>query len=145
MKVLLDTSVYLTILHDRSFAISAESMLRRIAPQMFLSSVVRAELTQGARGESGRLLVAKLARALESVGRVISPNHEDWVEAASIQSKIWDAKPALRSKRLLNDLLIARSARRVGACIFTDNEGDFELIGRWLPVEVLRAADLLAG
>ncbi|HEV7667049.1 MAG TPA: PIN domain-containing protein [Thermoanaerobaculia bacterium] len=87
MKFLLDTSVYLTVLHDRSFAIAAEAMLRRIAPQMVLSSVVRAELTQGARGDSGRLLVARLARALESVGRVIAPIHEDWIEAASIQSK----------------------------------------------------------
>lgn len=144
MKFLLDTSVYLTILHDRSFAVAAEPRLRRIAPQMVLSSVVRAELTQGARGEPGRLLVAKLARALESAGRVIAPIHEDWVEAASIQSKIWDAKPALRSKRLLNDLLIARSARRVGAYIVTDNEGDFELIGEWMPVEALRTEDLLS-
>ncbi|HXU29597.1 MAG TPA: PIN domain-containing protein [Thermoanaerobaculia bacterium] len=144
MKFLLDTSVYLTVLHDRSFAVAAEPMLRRIAPQMVLSSVVRAELTQGARGEPGRLLVAKLARALERVGRVISPIHEDWVEAASIQSKIWDQRPSLRSKRLLNDLLIARSARRVGACVVTDNEGDFDLIGRWIPIEVLRSTDLLA-
>ena len=144
MKFLLDTSVYLTILENRDFAVAAEPSLRRIGPRLVLSSVVRAELTQGARGDLGRSLVTRLTKTLERTGRVVAPLHEDWIEAASIQSKLWDSLPTLRSKRLLNDLLIAQSARRVGACVITDNEGDFELIRRWIPLEILRSTELTA-
>jgi predicted nucleic acid-binding protein len=144
LKFLLDTSVYLTILQDRDFALQAEPALRRIAPLMFLSSVVRAELTQGARGEIGRRLVARLSQALERSGRVVVLSHEDWTDAAIVQSKIWDKLPRLRTKMLLHDLLIAKSARQVGACIVTGNSSDFQLISDWIPVEVLSSEDLLA-
>jgi predicted nucleic acid-binding protein len=144
LKFLLDTSVYLTILEDRDFALGAEPSLRRIGPRLVLSSVVRAELTQGARRDSGRHLVAQMVKTLEATGRIVTPEHEDWIEAASIQSQIWDDFPALRSKRLLNDLLIARSARRAGACVVTDNEVDFELIQRWIPVVILRSTELIS-
>jgi predicted nucleic acid-binding protein len=143
LKFLLDSSVYLPILQDRDFALRAESSLRRIAPLMYLSSVVRAELTQGARGVLGRRLVGRLSRALERTGRVVAPVHEDWVDAATIQSRIWDSLPRLRTKNLLHDLLIAKSARRVGACVVTANIGDFELISDWLPVEILSADELV--
>ena len=111
---------------------------------MYLSSVVRAELTQGARGEMGRRLVARLSRALERTNRVVAPLHDDWTDAATIQSKIWDTLPRLRTKMLLHDLLIAKSARRVGACVVTGNASDFQLISEWIPVEILSSEDLLA-
>jgi predicted nucleic acid-binding protein len=110
---------------------------------MYLSSVVRAELTQGAQGDSGRRLVARLARTLERSGRIVAPTHSDWIEAGTAQSKIWDTIPSLRTKRLLNDLLIARTANRVGACIVTANTGDFELLHAWMPTKLLAATALL--
>jgi predicted nucleic acid-binding protein len=60
MTFLFDTFVYLRILLDARFARQAEPALRRIAPRLYLSSVVRAELTQGARGPEGRSLVDRL-------------------------------------------------------------------------------------
>lgn len=143
MYVLLDTSLYLRILHDRRFALAAEPTLRRMAPRMYLSSVVRAELTQGARGPAGRALVSRLARRLERVGRIVAPNHDDWVRAATVQSKIWDTIPALRTKHLLADVLIACGARRVGARLVTTNDRDFAVIDRWLPTDRIDADDLL--
>jgi predicted nucleic acid-binding protein len=143
LKFLLDSSVYFAILLEKDFGVRAQPALRRMAPLMYLSSVVRAELTQGARGEVGRRLVARLSRSLERTGRVVAPSHQDWTEAGVIQSRIWDANPRLRTKSLLHDLLIARSARGVGACVVTGNVSDFELIREWLPIEVLDAAELL--
>lgn len=144
LRFLLDTSVYLAILLDKEFGGRAEASLRRIAPLMYLSSVVRAELTQGARGEAGRSLVTRLSRSLERTGRVIAPTHEDWIDAGVIQSKIWDSQARLRTKLLLHDILIAKSARRVGACVVTLNSKDFLLIEKWMPLDVLDAEDLLA-
>jgi predicted nucleic acid-binding protein len=143
LKFLIDTSVYLRIFHDRTFALAAEPTLRRIAPRLYLSSVVRAELTQGARGDAGRRLVSRLARSLERTGLVIAPAHDDWVLASTIQSKIWDRSAALRTKRLLHDLLIACTARRVGACVITEDEDDFRIVGEWLPTDRLHPEDLL--
>jgi len=67
MPFLFDASAYMRVLVDGDFARAAEPALRRLAPTMYLSAVVRAELTQGARGSSGRTLVDVLARKLEQV------------------------------------------------------------------------------
>lgn len=103
-----------------------------------LSSVVRAELTQGARGPAGRALVVRLARRIERVGRVVTPTHSDWVRAATVQSQVWDEFPGLRSRRLLLDLLIACGAQRVGAHLVTEDDRDFGLIDRWIRTKRLR-------
>jgi predicted nucleic acid-binding protein len=70
MPFLFDASAYMRVLLDAGFARAAEPALRRLAPTMYLSSVVRAELTQGARGSAGRAIDV-LARKLEQVGRTV--------------------------------------------------------------------------
>jgi predicted nucleic acid-binding protein len=137
-----DTSLYIRILLDARFAERAAPALRRMAPRLYLSSVVRAELTQGARGQTGRALVDRLARGLERVGRIVTPSHDDWIEAATVQSRLWDSTPSLRSKRLLHDILIATAARKIGARLVTDNERDFGAIARWLPTERISSDEL---
>ena len=51
MKVLLDTNIYFHTLHDPAYLAHYRAVLLRITPQTFLSSVVRLELVQGARGD----------------------------------------------------------------------------------------------
>jgi len=43
-----------------------------------------------------------------------------------LQSRIWDEHPSLRTKSLQNDLLLACSARRIGATVVTENLSDFD-------------------
>jgi len=62
----------------------------------------------------------------------VSPSHDDWLRAATGQSELWDTIPRLRTKQLLHDFLIAAAARRIGAHLVTDNEGDFAIIDRWV-------------
>lgn len=143
MPFVFDASAYLRLLLDARFARAAEPAIRRLAPSLYLSSVVRAELTQGARGRAGRALVDVLARRLERVGRTIAPSHEDWAYAAGCQSKLWDANPNLRDKSLLHDMLIALAARRVGAHLVTDNEQDFAIVDRWIRTKRLSTDDLI--
>jgi predicted nucleic acid-binding protein len=80
---------------------------------------------------------------LESVGRVISPTAADWARAGTVQGLLWDGTPRLRDKRLQNDILIAASARSIGARVVTTNRKDFELIARFLPHEILSPESLL--
>ncbi len=133
MKILLDTNVYFALIHEAGYLEQYQRLLMRIAPTTYLSSVVRFELLQGARGDVGRAKVNRATRQLERAGRVVVPTHDEWVHAGHVQGKLWDRFPALRSKKLQNDILIACTTRRLGALLVTENLADFSLIGRLLP------------
>jgi predicted nucleic acid-binding protein len=90
-------------------------------------------LLQGARGDLGRARVRNATRTLEKTERVVAPTHADWDTSGALQGRIWDEHPSLRTKSLQNDLLLACSARRIGATVVTENLSDFRLIGRQLP------------
>jgi predicted nucleic acid-binding protein len=142
LKFIFDSNVYFAILHDPEFLDRHRAALARAAPRTVLSSVVRAELLQGARGDLGRARVTRATRTLERAGRVVAPTHEDWVIAGIIQGRIWDDHPALRSKRLLHDILIVCGLRRVGAALITTNVRDFTRIARYLPHVRMAIEDL---
>lgn len=137
MKYLLDTNIYVQTLHDPAYLARYRSALLRVAAQTFLSSVVRLELVQGARGDIARARVGKAVAPLERVGRVIAPTHADWTRAGITQGRIWDAHPSLRRKNLQNDILIACTALRIGAVIVTSNTQDFDLIRLYVPHRAL--------
>ena len=96
-------------------------------------SVVAEELFAGALDAPGIALVDRHLGALRRAGRVVAPSTEDWIAAGKLIAKITQREPDKKSKvqqQLLNDILIALSARRIGATVFTFNRDDFELIGR---------------
>ena len=133
MKVLFDTNVYVALLCDPAFLLRFGPLLETLAPATFLSSVVVAELLQGARGEPGRARVRRALRATTRAGRLATPNHDDWTLAGTAQSKIWDRHAELRTKSFLEDALIVASARRVGATVVTWNVKDFDVIAEVVP------------
>ena len=133
MKYLLDTNVYFEVLYNPSYLARYRAALLQVAPQTFLSSVVRLELIQGARGDIARARIGLVLKPLERVGRVVAPIHADWTQAGVTQGRIWDEHPALRTKDLQNDILIACTARRIGAVVVTSNTKDFDLIRVCLP------------
>lgn len=144
MKYLLDTNIYFAAIADSEYLRQHRDVLLRIMPFTYLSSVVRFELLQGAKGDVSRARVSRVTRHLERAGRVIAPTHTDWTRAGTLQGRLWDDHPALRSKSLQNDILIACSARRVGALIITDNRDDFDRIRQYLAHRALSMATLAA-
>ena len=72
---------------------------------------------------------------MERTGRIVSPVFNDWVDASDVVSAIEDRDRRWRSKlpALLNDILIALCARRIGAMLITHNGDDFRLIRRHRP------------
>ena len=142
MNFLFDSNVYFAAIHDEEFLARYRDAFLRVAPRTFLSSVVRAELLQGAKGDAGRARVSRATRQLERAGRVVAPTHDDWVRAGTVQGRIWDGNPSLRTKRLLHDILIVCTLRAVGAILITEKTSDFAVIGRHLPHRALTMQEL---
>jgi predicted nucleic acid-binding protein len=133
--ILLDTNVYLFALKSDT---GANFFERHFLPRVFqthLSSVVVEELYAGALDGGAMRLVERQVGALERAGRVVTPTFDDWKEAGKVVAAITRKEAGRRSKtqRMLNDILLALSARRIGAELFTFNREDFQLIRRHKP------------
>lgn len=71
--------------------------------------------------------VAILYRPFEKTGRIVTPSHSHWKDAGDMLSKVLTRRPDLRSKvpALVNDSLLALTARAIGATLYTRNRDDF--------------------
>ena len=109
-----------------------ESRFLPLVFQSYVSGVVAEELYAGALDRQAIRLVEKYVGALERAGRVVAPSFQDWKEAGGIIARITRIEPNLKSKmqQVLNDVLIALCARRIGADLYTFNHDDFDLIRR---------------
>ena len=132
MKYLLDTNVYLGALHSEQKKAQFRRTFFPLLPSTFLSAVVAYELYVNAQDNRTRGLVQEFIRPMERTGRVVSPVFDDWVEASQVVTAIAEKDRGWRSKlpALLNDVLIALCARRIGATLLTYNREDFRLIRR---------------
>jgi predicted nucleic acid-binding protein len=129
-KHLIDTDLYIDLIQSGSTLPVIRDLYENDAPGIYFSSVVAQELLTGARSTAGRRRVEELFAPFERVGRVITPGHELWKEAGRMLSKILQHRQDLRSKlpALVNDCLVALSARSLGATLYTRNREDFALI-----------------
>lgn len=132
MKYLLDTNVYLEAFRSEQRKVQFRQAFFPLLPATFLASVVAYELNVNAKDGRTRTLLQELIRPMEQTGRVVSPTFIDWVEAAAVVTAIEEKARGWRSKlpSLLNDILIALCARRIGAILVTYNKDDFQLIRR---------------
>ncbi len=125
-----DTSVYIEDFRTGRFA-------RQILESTFVprcSAVVLHELLRGARTPLERQFVRDLQRHC----RVVTPTEQHWMDAAEILARIKDREgyDVGKIRELAFDVLIALSARSIGAPVVTCNEADFRAIGRHVRFEV---------
>ena len=101
-------------------------------PATFVSATVAYELFVNAADDTTRELVTNFVTRAERAGRTITPAFRDGIEASQIMTRIAASDKSWRSKlpQLQNDILIALSARRIGATVLTYNREDFLLIRR---------------
>ena len=119
------------MLRDAAFATAFRPRYLRDLPHTFFSSVVVQELLAGARTPRHERQARALYEPFERVRRIVTPTHSIWKEAGTIVAAIFDSPPQFRSKLsqgLLNDILIALSARSFGASVVTGNVEDFRLV-----------------
>jgi len=128
---ILDTSVYVDNLRSGRFK-------QEILDLKFVircSAVVLAELSRGARSRPMRRFVDELAKNL----RVIAPNEREWIQSGQILNRIVAAKryDINKTRELHFDVLIALTARRIGAYLITCNVDDFTAIRGTLDFNVV--------
>lgn len=139
-RVVIDTNVI--IRHD----------MRSVAG--FVSAVVLQELTAGARDDAEVRRVGAMYAAANVGGALLTPDGEDWYQAGKVLSLLLRGAVSRRAgrnhaidkgeqQRLLRDVLIARSAKRVNASVITYNTGDFVKIRRFCNVRLLPPTDYL--
>ena len=132
MKYVLDTSVYLGATRSEDTRERFRQVFFPLLSATFLSAVVAYELSVNAGDPRTRVLVGEFIEPMSRAGRLVSPTFGDWLEAGGVMTAIAEKERGWRSKlpALLNDVLIALSARRIGATLLTHNRDDFRLIRR---------------
>ncbi|MGB9180103.1 MAG: hypothetical protein WCB68_12720 [Pyrinomonadaceae bacterium] len=117
-----------------------------------MSAIVIQELAAGAMGKSALQELNALRHEYEGQGRLLIPTGEDWWLAGKVLNSLLRGLKSQRGgltpklhpaekHRIVRDVLIARTARRAGALLVTDNAKDFEMIRRFCSVRTVRGAE----
>lgn len=128
---LLDTAIYIENFRSGRFTF-------RLLQSPFIircSSVVLHELLRGARTATERKFVFELSRRC----RVLTPTEQQWLKAAEILHRLGRRQhyEATKLRELAFEVLIALSARSIGASVITTNHADFHAIQRELSFHLL--------
>ena len=128
---ILDTSVYIDNFRTGRFAfrlLQAPYVIR-------CSAVVLHELLRGARPGLERRFVTDLMNRC----RIISPTETHWIHAGELLNVMRRRQhyEANKLRELAFDVLIALTARSIGATLITCNETDFQAIRRHLSFNLL--------
>jgi predicted nucleic acid-binding protein len=126
-----DSSVLIDHLRTNRFA----EAVRRLEGVIRFSAVVLAELYRGARtGTEVRVINSWARRPI-----VLTPTREMWLRSGRVLARLAERHPldpeSLR--RLHFDLLIALSARSIGATVVTTDRAHFELLQRAVPFSLI--------
>jgi predicted nucleic acid-binding protein len=124
-KVVLDTNLYIGWLNRGAH----EDLMLRGGHVRYLSAIVQMELRVGAKTLPARRALDQLARAYRTAGRIVLPDAAMFDEAGSVLQRLRDAGSEIRRASLVHDVLIALSARSLGATVLT-MDSDYQTIAR---------------
>jgi predicted nucleic acid-binding protein len=125
-KVLIDTCVYIDWLNQGRH----DEVMLGTGIVRYLSAVVAVELRAGAQHRGARDAISALIRAYRSAGRLAVPSSEVFDRAGGVLRELKLAGREVRQASLCNDVLIALTARSIGASVATVNLDDFAAIRR---------------
>ncbi len=128
---LIDTAVYIENFRSGRFTF-------RLLQSSFVircSSVVLHELLRGARTATEKKFVFELSQRCQ----VLTPTEQQWLKAAEVLHRLRRREhyEAAKLRELAFDVLIALSARSIGASVITTNHADFRAIQHELPFHLL--------
>src|SRR5438445_11541503 len=120
---LLDSNVYIRGFRDAAFSRQVENFHAAELPQLALSAVVLAELLVGAQTPQAlRSLRRTLLEPFRARRRLLAPAWPTWERAAQIDRGLRRDianGTKLVQRSFFHDILVAASAREVGATIIT--------------------------
>lgn len=134
-KVVLDTNVYIDYLR---LGLHSGWVLGPVGKTIrFLSSVVVLELDMGADTPRRKQAVDRLKRVFPA-SRIVPPDAWVFDQAGGLFRSLYGT---VRGDRLglMNDVIIALTARRIGAAVVTANLGDFLRIASRVPGLIVTA------
>ena len=135
---LIDSNVYVRAFRDSAFGAELQEFHRRTLPRLVLSGVVAAELLVGVqRPERERALRRALIEPFRARRRLVTPMGSTWELVARIDRSLRTRsanRTRLQQRSFLHDLLIAATAREIGATVISDNVADFSLIARHVEI-----------
>jgi len=135
--VIFDTSIYIGAIRA-GLSSPLSERLQDDLPRSYLSAVVSAELRAGARDEVGRRVVHGFTMWAHRAGRLVTPTVASWERAGDVLARVRARESGLGSRLglLWNDLLIALSSRQIGARVVTADARDFELLRRYVQMDM---------
>lgn len=136
-RVVIDTNIYIDWLNEGRH----EAILFRREAVKYLSAVVLVELSAGAFSARDRRLVREVTSAFAKVGRILVPSVTTYEEAGDVLRRLQESRgyTVASAYGLVNDVLIALSARSMGATVITQNERDFVAIQTIRPFKLALA------
>jgi predicted nucleic acid-binding protein len=125
-RLVIDTNLYIDWLN----AGRHEAALFQRDAVKYLSAVVMLELYAGAFSPRDRRIVRSLVTAFDRAGRILVPSSAIYEDAGHALRALQESRGyrVARSPSLVNDVLIALSARAIGATVLTSNVRDFAAI-----------------
>lgn len=130
MKALYDTCLYIDLLRSgkRLELFQDRHQIR------YLSPIVLMELRAGAQSPRQIRAIEQLIYPYLKASRAVLLEERDYFRAGECLARL--AKRQSIGRGLSDDVLIALSAVRVGATLYTSNRKDFEPIGRSVAVRI---------
>ena len=139
-RYVLDTNVYIRATRDDVWSKALERFMRSHTHELYLHSVVALEVLAGATSpDLERRTHERFILPFERRARVFTPSHGAWTSAAAALARLVRERKVSPgsgiTKSLVNDCLIAASARDHGFVLVTENVKDFELLRDMLPID----------
>ena len=133
-RVVIDTNLYIDWLNEGRHE---EVLFQRDAVK-YLSTVVLLELYAGAFSARDRRVLRGIVAAFERADRMLIPSGAVWEDAGHVLRALQTSRGSVGGgyPSLVNDVLIALSARSIGAIVTTSNERDFAAICRVRPFKL---------
>ena len=128
---ILDTSVYIDNLRSERF----KNDILALPYVIRLSAVVLAELSRGARSREMKQFVEDIRSKL----LVVTPTENEWAVSGRLVNRIATARrfDIHKTREIHFDVLIALSARRIGAAVITCNRADFTAIREFINFKLI--------
>lgn len=125
-RIVVDTNIYIDWLNARQH----EAVLFQYGAVKYLSAIVLMELQAGAFSAQDQRLLRQLTRAFTAAGRLLLPSAHVYEAAGGVLRALQSTHGynVATAGSLINDVLIALSARSIGATLVTQNERDFRAI-----------------
>ena len=138
---LLDSSVYIRAFREPAFGEEFRAFHQRVLPNLVLSAVVASEILIGAlTPECERAFRRGILEPFQARRRLHVPTWSTWDGATSVDRRMRRRsgyQSQLDRRSFFQNILIAASARDIGATVITLNTRDFERIGEFIDIAIV--------